>query len=399
MLDSNFSTSDPANWRWTAPEPCQLAEMRQQMEEWQRTNIGLMAMKNSLTDGNSSLFPYIDVPDPAATGALVLCGQEAQRLSEARLYYADEDTTAASLAAAATPPGEPVSADRLPSPSGLMVFADPIGSYAVNTRTAAPGQGGEPVQLHTPIVAVSWSLWSPRVGRVPVEWIANTVHGREFVHPAEQGIWLTFYTACGAALRGVDPGTMLHSPALGDTARAGELVAALDFPGRPELTWDNETVLFLGRRFPEAGSPLGTTGGWAQTVYTAWQLMSQTGEHAWTETEVVPRGRAGRKRDRRAGITGDGDVNVVRLRASHRPSAEATERDRQDCDGRRPPRTEYRWEVPPYRSPNRCLNTRLHAVGGCTHAERIIRQHFNGPKGKPVRRPRGPVYVWDKVPA
>jgi len=389
-------------WSWSAPEPRRLAELRQEMEEFNRTNIGLLSMASSLQDGRSSLFPYVaGSRDPAAAAAVLLCGQESQRLSDARLYLVDDETTATAVAAAATPPTEPISVGRLPSPSGLMVFGAPIGSYPI-----APGGLGARVEdgaapVHTPIVAVSWSLWTAgpvRAASVPVRWVANAVHGRELVSPGEQGIWITFYTACGAAYSVLPPETVVVN-VFGEQTTSGEMVAALRAPGRPELTWDNETVLFLGRKFPPAGSPLGTTGQWAQTVYTAWQLMSQTGEHAWTETEVVPRDRAGRRRDRRAGITGDGDVRVVRLREALRPSVEATAKDRQASDGRRPPRTEYRWEVPPYRSPNRCLNTRAHATGGCTHAERIIRKHVNGPKGKPVRRVRGPVHLWDNARA
>jgi hypothetical protein len=400
VKEETLAASD--QWSWTAPDPRRLAELRQEMEEFNRTRIGLLSMAGSLQDGRSSLFPYVaGSPDPAASAAVLLCGQESQRLSDAWLYLVDEETTAAAVAAAATPPTEPISAERLPSPSGLMVFGAPIGSYPVSPSGLGALGGDYAAPVHTPIVAVSWSLWA--AGRVrgasaSVRWVANTVHGRELVPPGEQGIWITFYTATGAAYSVLPPETVVISP-FGERITSGDMVAALRRPGRPELTWDNETVLFLGRKFPPTGSPLGTTGQWAQTVYTAWQLMSQTGEHAWTETEVVSRDRAGRRRDRRAGITADGDVRVVRLREVLRPSAEATAKDQQNSDGRRPPRTEYRWEVPPYRSPNRCLNTRAHATGGCTHAERIIRKHVNGPKGKPVRRVRGPVYLWDNPPA
>ncbi|WP_439681630.1 hypothetical protein [Embleya sp. MST-111070] len=319
-------------------------------------------------------------------------------MADARIYQVDEETTAAAVAAASTPPTEAIDAGRLPSPSGLMVFESPIGSYEIT-----PGDLGisddEARAVHTPIVAVSWSLWTaePVLGaNVPTDWLANTEHGWRLIEPGRQGIWITFYTACGAAYGALAPDTVVLDP-LGGRTTSSQVLASLRTPGRPQLTWDNETVLLLGTSFPAQGSPLGTTGRWAQTVYTAWQLMSQTGRHAWTETEVVPRDRAGRRRDRRAGVTSDGDVRVVRLRTAMRPPADATEKDRQAGQGRRPPRTEFRWEVPPYRSPNRCLNTWAHASGGCTHGERIIRKHYNGPKGKPVRRLRGPVYVWDEI--
>ncbi|MGW4890749.1 hypothetical protein ACWEQL_00545 [Kitasatospora sp. NPDC004240] len=389
-----LTQNDPAatRWRWTAPEPRELAELRQRMEEFNRTNIGLLSMAGSLRIGHTSLYPHVPgARDRAYASALVLCGQESQRLADARLYLVDEETTAAAVATAETPPTEPVSADRLPSPSGLMVFGAPIGSYPV----APGGPGNGAAAVHTPIVAVSWSLWTPDQTQ-GVEWVANTAHGREFAAPGAQGIWITFYTARGAAYSLLPPDTTVSTP-LGDRMTSAEMLSALRESGRPELTWDNETVLLLGRRFPPAGSPLGTTGAWAQTVYTVWQLMWQTGKHAWTETEVVPRDRAGRKRDRRARITTDGDIRVVRLASALRPAPEATTKDREGSDGRQPPRITHRWEVPPYRSPDRCLNTRAHATGGCTHAERIIRGHVNGPKGLPVRKLRGPVYLVDEV--
>lgn len=384
-------------WRWTAPEPRRLAELRQEMEEFNRTNIGLLTMTGALRSRHTSLYPHVaGASDPAFAAALVMCGQESQRLAESRLYLVDEDTTAAAVAAATTPPMEPISAARLPSPSGLMVFGAPIGSYPITPGDLGAGDGCRASTIHTPIVAASWSLWS--ADQTPrARWIANTVHGREFVPGREQAIWVTFYTACGAAYSLLPPQTEVVTP-FGERTTSSKVVDALHRPGRPDLTWDNETLLFLGRTFPATGSPLGTTGAWAQIVYTAWQLMWHTGKHAWTETELVPRDRAGRRRDRRAGIT-EGDVSVVRLATGLRPTPEATARDREGSDGRKPPRTDHRWDVPPYRSPNRCWNTRAHATGGCTHAERIIRGHVNGPKGMPVRKPRGPVYVWDEMPS
>lgn len=51
-----------------------------------------------------------------------------------------------------------------------------------------------------------------------------------------------------------------------------------------------------------------TTKEWAQVVYTAWQLMSQTEKTQLTEVEEVSRDRAGLKRDRRDEIS-----NYLRL--------------------------------------------------------------------------------------
>ncbi|WP_330351861.1 hypothetical protein [Streptomyces sp. NBC_00582] len=388
------SLPSPVVHTWTPPEPKRLPELRQAMEEHQRTRFGLLNMAESLRRGSSSLYPYLPgAPDPHSAAALVLCGQESQRLRDARLYFADGDMTGLAVAAGRTAPTEEITTDRLPSPSGLMVFADPIGSY---DRKAGGPDAPEhlcEMSVPTPIVGVSWSLWSPdQVLGGAARWFANSVHGRRLIAPGRQGIWLTFYTA-GRIYDTLDPDALLpldeHS-----AVRAGDI--AEFYRRQPELMWDNETVLLKGDRFPDSSTPLGTTGAWAQIVYTAWQLMAQEGKHAWTEKEVVHRDRAGRKRDRREGLS-EGDVNVVRLLPRHRPSPDAVQKDQQASEPRRAPSTAFRWEVAPYRSPNRCLNTRAHP-DGCAHAERIIAGHHNGPKGMPVRPAKGPVHVWGKIP-
>ncbi|MFZ3491839.1 hypothetical protein ACODT5_01115 [Streptomyces sp. 5.8] len=394
-MTTNGSLPAPDTYAWTPPEPGRLPELRQAMEEYQRTPFGLLSMAEALRRGSSSLYPYLpDAPDPHAAASLVLCGQESQRLREARLYFADEDMTGLAVAAGQTAPTEAIAVDRPPSPSGLMVFATPIGSY---DRKAGGPDAPEhlcDMSVPTPIVGVSWSQWSPdQVLGGSAQWLANTVHGRRLLAPGRQGIWMTFYTA-GRIYDTLNPDALLSLDER-TAVRAG--VLAEFCRQQPELTWDNETVLLAGERFPESSTPLGTTGAWAQIVYTAWQLMAQKGKHAWTEEEVVHRDRAGRKRDRREGLS-EGDVNVVRLLSRHRPSAAAAQMDQQASEPRREPSTAFRWKVAPYRSPNRCLNSHAHP-NGCTHAERIIAGHHNGPKGMPLRPVEGPVHVWGEIPS
>ncbi|MBV9025916.1 MAG: hypothetical protein JO362_19490 [Streptomycetaceae bacterium] len=244
---------DPAVRRWPPPEPKRLPELRQTVQEHQRTRFGLLNMAGALRRGSSSRYPHIaGAQDAAWATALVLCEQESQRLSDARLCYADEDMTGLAVAAGQTAPTEAITVDRLPSPSGLLVLAVPIGSYE---REA----GGSEVPEHilrdkpTPIVGVSWSLWSPA---------ESLVKG-------------------GRPLASTTRSTPRRCCPWTRSARSGRVIS--EFCCRqPELMRDNERALFTGRHFPESGTLLGTTGAWAQIVYTAWQLMAQEGKHAWT---------------------------------------------------------------------------------------------------------------------
>lgn len=336
--------TDAAAPTWNPLAPRAFAEMRLRMARYQAGPLGRVAMARALSQGCYSLFPHVDsTRDVVGDAAAILCAEEHTRLNEARLYVVDAPTSRAA-AAVATPPAERVTARRLPSPSGLMMFAEPIGSAPLG-----------PTGSHVAIVAASWSLWTADPQGQAL-WLADTVDGRRILRPGTAGIWLTFYASSHA-------------------------------PGLPALVWENETVLFLGVEFPALGSPLGATGAWSQRIYTTWQMMSQTGADAWTETEVVPRGRSKGRRDRRAGITGDVDVHVVR----YRPPGGRTAGDGSTGGERTSP--DHRWEVPPYRSPNRCSAPSWHADDRCTHSERIIRGHVNGPKDKPVRELTGPVFT------
>ncbi|OIV36987.1 hypothetical protein BIV57_13445 [Mangrovactinospora gilvigrisea] len=374
---------------WTPPTPRELVELRQRMEEYQRAEEARIPLATAISLGQNSVNPLVaGAANPDLASAAVLGAQEAERLADARLYLVDAKTTAAAVAAAATPPEEVITADRPVSPNGLMVFQTPIGTYPMNNPFS-----GSP--LRAPIVAVSWGLWQADPADSRVRWSTNTVGGTLLLPPGFRGIWLTFYTDCTAAFRAMDPGTLVLDSS-GQPTTAGALVRELSAPGSPRLVWDNETIMPLGLPFPPAGTPTGTTGMWTRTVYRLWELMTRDGSEAQVETAVVQRDRAERKRDRRAGITGDGDVRV----GTYRPRTPAvdTEADHQPTAARRTASTpEERWTVPPYRQ-NKCLNPRAHATGGCTHADVTVTKHVNGPKGRPVRVSRGPVNLV-KLPA
>ncbi|MFB6986132.1 hypothetical protein [Streptomyces sp. NPDC056304] len=104
------------------------------------------------------------------------------------------------------------------------------------------------------------------------------------------GVWLTFYALA--------PDTVIGTAPDGTVMTAGDIQS---HPHSAPLNWDNETVLAFGVPFGEREPD--TTKEWAQVVYTAWQLMSQTGKTQLTEVKEVPR-------DRRDGITGPSDVRI-----------------------------------------------------------------------------------------
>ena len=347
--------------------------------------------------------PAAKAGDRAA--ARLLAAQESDRLANARLYFADQDTTSLSIAVGATPPSELASIDRLPSPYGLMVFSSPIGDD-LYFRDAVPGIGVDPdLEFHVPIVAVSWGLWSPASwtyeDAVPTWW-GKTPDGRAEVPHDAEGVWMSFYTSPGLGLEAVHPDTPITvDPRTGRVVRAGQRLAATR-PAGPLTAYD-EIFKPFGTPFAQAESA--SVYQWMHVVYTAWQLMQDNGRRGWTEAETIERSSAGRKRDRRAELPPEPDltaVNVVRLQERHRPSPTDTARDLDASDPTRAARCEFRWPVAPYRRPNACFNPRIHTddpdTRPCRHGEQIVKGHVNGPKGKPIRT-SGPVHLWTLPPS
>lgn len=375
---------------WRPPEPRELPEWRASMREYLGTDIGQFALATALNAGQATLVPRVLPEVGASAGAVasvLLSRAERERLRQARLYFVTGDMTALALAAAATPPAEPVRAKRLPSPYGLMLFAEPLGGYTMQLV-----EDGGPVPV--PIVAVSWGTWTPHDVTVPgarVEWLAKQSDGLVRIPAEYEGVWLTFYAPeDGAAYAAMDPDAVVGADPDGNPTTAGQL---LDVPRMSPLGWDHETLLAYGATFEPP--PPNTTAEWSQTVYTAWQLITQGGSRL-AETEEVPRPRAGRKRDARDGIE-DGGVRVVNVHAAHRPSRAATAEDAEASDGRRPAQYSCRWPVRPHRR-DHCMNPRAHADSGCHHEERIIPAHIRGPADKPLRVSET-VHLWDRQPA
>lgn len=389
---------------WTPPDPRELPEWRAKLLDYTNSQEGMQTLAAATNAGQAAVFPTVPALKGASPGALasvLLSRSEARRLSEASLYYATADMTSLALAAAATPPSEPVRESRLPSPYGLMVFAEPIGGYSQNIGEVLAGSlaGRDGVEAvgTTPIVAVSWGLWHPGDVHIPdgppVQWVVQQARGQLHRIPAQfNGFWLTFYAPTGAWAEALAPDTVVGSMPDGSPMTAGDIQAR---PKTAPLSWDTEAAAPFGVPFGEPEPD--TTKQWTQVVYTAWQLMSQTGKSQLTEVEELPRERAGRKRDQRQGIAGPSAVRIVNVHSAHRPSRAAAEEDAQESTGRRAPQWSCRWPVRPYRR-STCLNPRAHADAGCEHEDRIVPAHIKGPAGKPLRVGET-VNLWDHQPA
>ncbi|MFB6908029.1 hypothetical protein ACFCWB_27525 [Streptomyces bacillaris] len=364
--------------RWNPPDPKQLPELRAELLDHYGSTAALLSMREALRAGRGVIIPEvpgINAP-PADVAAEILIGSERHRLADAQLYYATADMTALALAAAATPPREKASLSRPPSESGLIVFGEPIGGYVedvgaalASTMAARPGVEAK---VTTPIVAVSWSRWTPDAVRVDqgtgdVRWFwKRPGHGVTGIPRAFRGMWLTFYSPSGL-FSNLDPDTVLGTLPDGTPLTAG--LTSTIRTGAPALNWDNETILAEGIGF-EAARP-DTTDMWTHVLYTAWQLMADQGRTRWTETQEIPRPRAGAKRDARQGVTGSSTVHVVNVHTAHRPPRQRAAEDAAGSTGRREPQWSCRWPVGPHRR-DHCMNPALHAEGNCRHEDRLI---------------------------
>ncbi|ATY17168.1 hypothetical protein CU254_42080 (plasmid) [Amycolatopsis sp. AA4] len=402
----NVAAADLAGEPWTAPEPAELPEWRARLREYYGTQAGMQGLCTAINSGQATLLPVVPGTEefsPGVIAAQLLGRLEAETLGGAELYYATADMTSLALAAASTPPAEKATARRLPSPAGLLLFEQPIGGYAERLDTLVGGasfDGNGEVEITTPIVAVSWSSWTP--GDIVVEgtrprWLCQTKSGFEQVPDDFEGIRLTFYASGENKFATLPDDVRVATGPDGRAVSVGDMRRFRAEHGfaLPPLVWDNECLLRYGAGFavPEPD----TTDAWTQVVYTAWQLIGQSGtKNPLTETEELPRSRAGRRRDERNGITAGPGVRIVRVHSAHRPSRAAAEQDAAASTGRSAPNWSCRWPVAPYRR-NTCLNPRGHAGGDCEHEEKIVPAHIKGPPDKPLRI-TDTVHLWDRQP-
>ncbi|GAA3428738.1 hypothetical protein GCM10018953_59220 [Streptosporangium nondiastaticum] len=397
-----FAVDVSALGPWTPPDPRDLPQWRARLRDHMLAPDTLLGLAAAINSGRAVVLPVMPGVDasPGAVAAQILARLEHQRLNDAALYYVTADMTALALAAAQTPPGEPVTERRLPTPAGLMVFASPIGGYRQDVRDVLGSMGMQvtdtPIEVSTPIVAVSWSTWSPDAVHVTdtpgaLTWVHHgsddtvSLIGEEYA-----GIWLTFYSGGDSVFAALPPQTVLATTPTG-AVTAGDMA---EKHRRQPLVWDNETLLTRGVGFGPAEAD--STMQWAHVVYTAWQLITQQGKTVLADLEAVPRDRAGRRRDARTGITGPSEVRIVHVHAAHRPPASAARQDEEASSGRHAPQWSCRWPVRPYRR-NTCLNPRAHADGGCEHEDRIVPAHIKGPASKPLRVTET-VNLWDSQP-
>ncbi|WP_318206194.1 hypothetical protein [Streptomyces sp. SCL15-4] len=393
--------SDDSRMRWTPPDPQQLPEWRAELLEHLDADSTKVTMREALRAGRSTIVPTVPGigASQGSVGALLLTACERRRLETAELYYATPDMTALALAAAHTPPTEPVTLSRLPSESGFIVFGEPIGGYTEDAGAALAntpfGTPGASAQITTPIVAASWSVWTPRevtLDQGEVRWLYRGAGSAGTVPADWSGVWITFYSPRGL-FSGLPPETVIGTMRDGMVMTAGMIDGLREAQG-PPLGWDNEMLLREGAPFD---TPVpDTTDRWAHVLYTAWQLMAQQGKNRWAEVDEIPRARAGAKRDRRQGVTGSSAVRVVRVHSAHRPTPQAAQDDAQASTGRREPQWSCRWPVRPYRR-STCMDPRAHAEGGCTHEDRIVSGHVKGPEGAPLRT-GATVHLWDRQP-
>lgn len=388
---------------WSPPHPRELPEWRLRMHTAARDSEAMLGLAGAINGGKATVFPVL--PDqPHSVGAIaapLLMRLEERRLGEAALYYASTDMCALALAAASCPPAEPFDPARLPAPSGLMVFESPIGGYTEDLAAMLEGSVMQPsaeLVVSVPIVAVAWSHWSPADVRLDgssqqLEWLHRGPDGLARIPADYEGVWLTFYTPVEDRWSTLPKDTVLALNPHGEPIRTGDLAAWKKRQISP-LNWDNEMLLTPGAHFaPDPGE--GTIQQWGQVVYTCFQLISQGGRTRLAEVEQVPRDRAGRRRDARAGVS-ESVVRVVDVHGAHRPPAEAASADAAASSGRAAPQWSCRWPVAPYRRMT-CLNPRAHSEGGCTHEERIVPAHIKGPADKPLRTGET-VHLWDHQP-
>lgn len=310
----------PGGSAWIAPSPEALPDLRIEMSDQMTAHPHNREFWRRMVGGSFPLIPTAPSPEEQAAayelGGTVMARSEQRRLREAQLYWVDEDMTSLALAAAATPPQEPVKASRMPAEAGLMLFAQPIGAcdYDVSTAVTAPPYVAVPnldddLVLTMPIVAVSWSTWRP--AHLELDTQPGKLHWSPW-HPQAglptpllddfEGVWLTFWTTSALGWDTLPPDKpVTTNPQTGHTLIAKDMAAREANAGYKRLkTYDervlpfNQPLLLLGER--------DTSSEWAQIVYTAWQLMSQTGSAQLTETQKVPRRRAGLRRDTRANI-------------------------------------------------------------------------------------------------
>lgn len=296
------------------------------------------------------------VTDPALQATL-LTANEVRRLREAELYWMSPDMSRLCHALAPSmPPSRPGPAD-LPSPSGLMYFAQPLVTYLPWTRVLIGGRSAEVVEPDAPVsvCAVSWGPWDAYGA-----WPGG-------------GTWFTFYTA---GPRGPE-----------EVARRFRVsLREADDLGVPPLVVDNEVACPASPDIhPHGHSPeaealnSGTLWEWVHLSLCAFRILrSRSADIRGEPGPQHARARAARERVERP----DEDVQVVDLRPRpaqrQAPAGSGTGTGRRSPDFRYPVRAFWRRQWYPRERVHRLIPIDL---------------YFKGPEGAPVRMPKDRVYT------
>lgn len=346
---------EPPDWTPLAwpPDPRMLPELRRKLMKFvdhsrSRAETNLFFAERVLCIG----------PAPCGNSLAgdLLADQEVERLSKARLYFVDPDMCAVALRKRDRPRNTPVTPHRVPSPNGMIFFAEPL----LYESPMVPG-----------VVAASWSRWDP--GSSPDGWLQlSELADDDTYSPMEFGDgphwWITLYHVQDDVIgdeRDTPPLGMSGTYALSD----GQIV---------EQPTEDQATLAVAR-----------------VVIACWDLITQEqiGKPI-TDTTLLQRKPAKTRADRRRGIADDGVVRLVSVRG--RPQAAADGPAAAAVPAQRSPGNyKHRWTVQEH-SRSHCMNPRGHAEGDCTHEDITILDFVKGPPGAPFLR-RDIVHILRKL--
>lgn len=297
---NTFSREDagPEGWRdwFTAPSARELHAVRRSMCEHMQTVFEQRAMASMLELGKATLIP--DAPTPEASARLLL-DDEHQRLSQAQLYYVNDEMANIAHVAGDKLPNFRLAPQDVPAERGFVFWENPIGSYYADEQVGAER------------IYIFGASWGP-----------TTL-------TSDGGVWVTFFSATNY------PNQVDHLCAADRSlSRTEALKWARSL--RSELTWDNETFLYwTDEDIPLDEIRMGSTGStqtddeltltpWVQRLRATWLLMTQRG---YANSEPQPMPRQARRRAEREGFDAR-PVEVVRLWASApRSSTDASEEE------------------------------------------------------------------------
>lgn len=330
--------------------PTDLPEAREKMLAWYASEPGLRFWNDANTR-HGFLNDSTASPDDCADALK----REMAAWRRADLFYVSEDMTALTREAVKSMPGFTLRPDDLPSPFGVMYFAEPIGGVDVHDPANVDGK--------QPIVAASWypiATYDPtlKYSHQPTDLDRET----------RQQIWFSFYSSTRAFVERVRV-----AKGLGD-AEMTRLRAAFPHPFMYEAEW----LLPLGRHTFKAEElaelKADHRGVWPFTVRCAWLLMMQTVSSVTVERPDRP----ARRRLAKIGVIDPAPVRVVTLR--HRgPERTPGETDRE---------YRHRWMVKGH--------WRNHWYPKQErHIPRYINPHMKGPDGAPILGGEK-VYAWTR---